>query len=73
MKDAKSIKTLERTTQEILIDFNKKGYDLKTCEELGQLLNLSDKVKFAKALPEEEYHLSIINDGINFINELNKN
>ena len=73
LKDAKSIKTLERTTQEILIDFNKKGYDLKTCEELGQLLNLSDKVKFAKALPEEEYHLSIINDGINFINELNKN
>jgi hypothetical protein len=73
LNEAKSIKTLEQSSTDILSDFEKRGFDQKCLEELTQLLNLSDKVKFAKALPEEEYHLSIIDDGIKFINDLNKN
>lgn len=70
--EAKNIKTLERTTNQICNDFRQKKYAPERQEELTQLLNLSDKVKFAKAIPEESFHLSIITDGINFINHLNQ-
>jgi hypothetical protein len=73
LKEAKSIKTIERSSTDILFDFEKRGFGQNNLEELRELLNLSDKVKFAKALPEEEYHLSIITDGIKFINDLNEN
>ncbi len=51
-----SVQALEQTTDEILQQLKKTGFDGSLSEKLTRLLQTADLVKFAKAEPPADYH-----------------
>ena len=50
------ISALEQTTDEILAQLRKKGFDAPLSQKLADVLQTADLVKFAKAQPTAEFH-----------------
>ena len=64
------ISALEMTTRQITDELGRRDeLDREGRQELGQLLQLSDLVKFAKATPAEELHVSGMRRVREFVNE----
>jgi hypothetical protein len=64
------VQALEMTTRQITTQLGKRNdFDKVRAKELGNLLQLSDLVKFAKARPAEELHVEGLERVRSFVNE----
>lgn len=67
LHDRYDIKAVEMTTQEIITSLQKKDFDSSYKDELTQILQVADLVKFAKAVPEDDIHSRFMERAIDFV------
>ncbi len=69
IEDRFGIKTLERTSGEILEDLSKKDLTVSDYELLKDLFTTADLVKFAKYVASQEENENTIPDSVRFVND----
>ncbi len=67
LKERYNFNAMEMTTDEIISELNKTGFDNRYNHDLTNILQIADLVKFAKAEPEENIHSSFMSKAVDFI------
>jgi hypothetical protein len=68
----KGILSLQKTTDDLIIQLNKSGLQKEQFDKLSQVLRLSDFVKFAKYIPTQEDNTNSIGEIRNAITAIEK-
>ncbi len=61
------LRALESTTGEILFDIREYVEDMRSLEDLDQILNIADLIKFAKAKPSVDIHQEFMDKAESFV------
>jgi len=67
LEDRYDIRALEMTTDEISISLATVDFDKNYINELKEILQIADLVKFAKATPQDDVHSRFMNKAVEFV------
>jgi hypothetical protein len=67
LEDRFQMPALESTTTEILVDLGSHNIEAHLCNDLDEILNMADLIKFAKAKPDVNIHSQFMDRAENFV------